>query len=161
MKKKMNVGLVFPAAGVLALAAELLIVNGRLEQLNILTYLLAIGIIPAAILFVSMLLYGAVSKGKAVTAYVLAIGMALVFSGVMLLYCGSAITPELVDTILANSVTSETTQVSMTAASAGDNIQSVLIFAAFAGMGAFLGSRIGRKKVPAAPAAEQDEYDNL
>lgn len=159
MKKNIIAGFVFPVAGLLALAAELLIVNGRLQQLNILTYLLTIGIIPAAILFVSMLLHTAPGKAKPAHAYLLAVGMALVFSAVMLVYCGNAITPELVETILANSVTSETTQVSMTAASAGDNIQSVLIFMAFAGLGAFIGNRIGRKKRPSAPAALQDEYD--
>lgn len=160
MKKNINMGLAFPAAGVLALAVELLVVNGRLQQLNILSYLLAIGIIPALILFVSMLLHGAVGKGKPAFAYGLAIAMALVFSGVMLIYCSNAITPELVDTILANSVTSENTQVSMTEATAGDNIQSVLIFMAFAGMGAFIGNRIGRKKTPAAAPAAESEYDN-
>lgn len=160
MKKFMDRGLVFVGAGVLALLAELLILDRNLSQLNIFTYLLAIGILPAVILLVSMLLYSATTGASSGVTYVVAIVMALICAAAMLVYCGNAITPELVDTILANSVTSENTQVSMTTASAGDNIQSVLIFAAFSGLGAFIGNRIRRKQISATPASARDEYDN-
>ena len=90
----------------------------------------------------------------------MAIVLALVFSGIMLVYCSAIVTPELMETILANSMTSENTQVSMTTATAGDNIQSVLMYTAFAGLGALVGNRIRRKKTPAPVAESQNEYDN-
>ena len=160
MKKYMDKGLIFLGAGLLAMLLELLILHQNLNQLNILTYLLAIGIIPAVILFVSVLLYSANTKAAPVLTYARAIAMALIFSVIMLVYCGNAITPELVETILANSITSDTTQVSMTEASAGDNIQSVLIFVAFSGIGAFIGNRIRKKKAPAPATSIEDEYDS-
>lgn len=159
MKKHMDKSFLFLGAGILVLLVELLIVNGNLPQLNVLSYLLCIGIIPAVILCVSSLLYSATAKSSVTLSYALAIIMALVFSGIMLLYCSAAITPELVDTILANSVSAENTQVSMTAASAGDNIQSVLIFVAFSGAGAFIGNRI-RKKRNAPEIIADSEYDD-
>lgn len=160
MKKIMDKGFIFLGVGLAAMLVELLILNGCLGSLNVLTYLLAIGIIPAVILCVSTLLFSANTKIPAKFTYVAALVMALVFAGIMLLYCSAVITPELVNTILTNSITSDTTQVSMTTASAGDNIQSVLIFVAFSGVGAFIGNRIRKKKTPAPVATAEDEYDS-
>ena len=160
MKKFMNKSLIFLGVGVVVLLVELLILNSSLWQLNVLTYLLTVGIIPAIVLFVSLLLYGMTAKSSAKLTFVMAILLALVFSGIMLAYCSAVVTPELMDTILANSVTSENTQVSMTTATAGDNIQSILMYTAFAGLGAMVGNRIRRKKNPAPVANPRDEYDN-
>lgn len=160
MKKFLDKSLIFLGAGVIALLVELLILNSSLQQLNVLTYLLTVGIIPAVMLFVSLLLYSITAKAPAKLTYVMAIVLALVFSGIMLAYCSAVVTPELMDTILANSITSENTQVSMTAASTGDNIQSILMYTAFAGLGALVGNRIRRKKAPTPVVTAQDEYDN-
>ncbi len=163
MKKSLDKSLVFHGIGVLILLAELLIVNGFLAQLNIFTYLLVIGIIPAIVLFAGSLLHSMFTKASALFTYIAALVIALVFSGIMLIYCSATITPELIDTILNNTITSDTAQVSMTTASAGDNIQSILIFVAFSGIGAFVGNCIRNKKA-AAPAKQPvdiaSEYDN-
>ncbi len=158
MKKFFDKSFWFLGAGVLALTVEILILNSCLEQLNVLSYLLFIGIIPAVILCVCALLYSATAKTSVKASYVAAIVMALLFAGVMLLYCSAVATPELMDTILTNSMTSENVKVSMTTASAGDNIQSVLIFVAFSGVGAFIGNRIRKKRSPAEVLID-DEYD--
>ena len=146
MKKWLDRSVWFHGVGVLLLLTELTVVSTMLTRLNVLSYLLVIGIIPAAVLFMCSLLHGACAKTAPLSTYLAAVLAALLFAGVMLLYCGSAITPELMDTILTNSITSDTAQVSMTEASAGDNIQSILIFVAFSGVGAFLGNYIRRKR---------------
>lgn len=44
-------------------------------------------------------------------------------------------------------MTSDTTQVSMNTATAGDNIQSILLYVAFSGVGCFIGTSIYKKKM--------------
>lgn len=160
MKKFFDKGMIFLGGAVVLLLAELLALHLNLQELNVLTYLLTVGLLPAVILFAGMLGYSLSTKAPAKVTYVTAIVMTLLFSGIMLLYCGSAITPELVDTIIANSITDSTTQVSMTTASAGDNIQSILIFAAFAAAGTFIGNRIRKKKTPQSAPSVESEYGN-
>lgn len=162
MKKWLDRSVVFHGIGVLLLLIELAVVSALLTQLNVLSYLLVIGILPAAVLFVCSLLHGTFAKTAPLGTYLAAVAVALLFAVVMLLYCGATVTPELMDTILTNSITSDTTQVSMTEASAGDNIQSVLIFVAFSGLGAFIGNHIRRKRDGVQPHTTErvlNEYD--
>lgn len=163
MKKIFDKGIIFHVAGTLILAAMLLIISGLLDRLNILTYLLVIGIIPAVILFICSLLHSSTTRASGLSTYVTALVVALLFAGIMLAYCGTMFSSELVDSILANSVTSDTTQVSMSTASAGDNIQSILLFVAFSAAGAFIGNRIRRKKTAKTSAVTgktESEYDD-
>ncbi|MFQ7574940.1 MAG: hypothetical protein ACLRLD_05980 [Lachnospira sp.] len=146
MKKISDKNLWFIIAGLVFILLELLIVNNFLEQLNVFTYLLAVGFLPAVILFFSSFLYSCYSSVDKKIKYVLAIMLALIFSVIMLVYCGSVINSEIIDIIVKNSMTSDMVTVSMNPASAGDNIQSVLLFVAFSGVGAILGNKINRKR---------------
>lgn len=159
MKMK-DKSLLFLGAGLCILFLELLFVGTKLNSLNVLTYLLSVGLLPAIILFASSLLYSMNATTSKKFTYIAAIALALVFSVILLVFCSNMITDEVIDTIIANSITSDTTQVSMTTASAGDNIQSILLFVAFSGLGAFIGNRRMSKCKKDAKHSHLDEYDN-
>ena len=93
--------------------------------------------------------------------YIVAVMLAFVFSVIMLVFCANMITTELIDIIISNSITADTTQVSMSTASAGDNIQSILLFVAFSGLGVFVGNRIRTSKHKKDKNfCQKDEYDD-
>lgn len=159
MKKKK--GLLYLGVGLCVLFLELFIVSTNLKALNVFTYLLSVGVLPAVILFITSLLYSLNAKTTKKIKYIVAIMIALVFSAILLVFCANMITTELIDLIISNSITSDTAQVSMSTASAGDNIQSILLFVAFSGFGAFIGNRIRTSKHKKDKNFYQrDEYDD-
>ena len=118
-----------------------------MTNLNVLTYLLCIGFIPAIVLFATSLIYSSFANKTKLIKYVMAIVVALVFSTILLAFCELMISEEIVDQIIKNSMTSDTTQVSMNTATAGDNIQSILLYIACSGIGCFIGTSIYKKKM--------------
>lgn len=133
-------------AALLILAADLIAVSLNLHNLNILIYLLAIGFGPAVVLFIASLLYASGADTADLPKYIVAVSAALLFAVIMMIYSKAAISEEIVREIIQHSTTSDTTQVSMKAAGAGDNIQSILLFVACSGIGCFIGSKIKPKK---------------
>lgn len=158
MKEK---GLLYLGVGLCALFLELFVVSINLNALNVFTYLLSVGLLPAIILFVTSLLYSLNAKTTKKIKYIVAVMLAFVFSVIMLVFCANMITTELIDIIISNSITADTTQVSMSTASAGDNIQSILLFVAFSGLGVFVGNRIRTSKHKKDKNfCQKDEYDD-
>lgn len=147
MKNLFNKKILIWVVGLFVLALELIFVATNLTHLNVLTYLLCIGFIPAIILFVVSLIYSSFANNTKLTKYVLAIVAALVFSAVLLTFCEIMISNEVVNQIIKNSMTSDTTQVSMNTGTAGDNIQCILLYVAFSGIGCFIGTSIHKKKM--------------
>ncbi|NLE24262.1 MAG: hypothetical protein GX625_02805 [Clostridiaceae bacterium] len=147
MKKLFDKKILVWFLGLFVLALELVFITFNLTNLNVLTYLLCIGFIPAIILFVTSLIYSSFANKTKLTKYVLAIVAALVFSAILLTFCELMISTETVNQIIENSMTSDTTQVSMNTATAGDNIQSILLYVAFSGVGCFIGTSIYKKKM--------------
>lgn len=133
--------------GLIGLALELVLVAINLDSLNVITFMLGIGLIPAIILFVASLIFGSFSDRTKLTKYVMSIMVALVFSAILITFCQIMLRPEIVERIIENSVSTGTTQVSMSTATAGDNIQSVLLYIAFSGLGCFIGTSIYKKRM--------------
>lgn len=148
--------------GFFVLALELVFIAFNLINLNVFTYLLCIGFIPAIVLFVTSLIYSSFANKTKLTKYVMAIVVALIFSIILLTFCELLISEEIVNQIIKNSMTSDTTQVSMNTATAGDNIQSILLYIAFSGIGCFVGTLIYKKRTSKTIAQETNtatEYD--
>lgn len=146
MKKKFDRKILCWILGFISLAIELIVVRLNLTSLNVLTYLSAIGFFPAIILFVTSLIYSSQSRASKLGKYIASIVCAIVFSVVLLVYCDVFISKEIVDQIIQNSISSDTTQVSMNTATAGDNIQSILLYVAFSGLGCYIGTLVYKKK---------------
>lgn len=68
-----------------------------------------------------------------------------------------SIDTEIMDIIIANTVTSDNMQVSLNQANAGDNIQSFIIFIAIGGIGSLLGNKLSQKDKNVGEGIE--EYD--
>lgn len=147
--------------GLFVLVFELIFIAFNLTNLNVLTYLLCIGFVPAIILFATSLIYSSFTNKTKLIKYVLAIVNALFFSAILLTFCELLISEEIIDQIIKNSMTSDTTQVSMNKATAGDNIQSILLYIAFSGIGCFIGTSINKKKTNknVSNNANINEYD--
>lgn len=164
MKKMINKNLFILVGGLFVLLLELIVVYTKLTSLNVLTYIFSVGLFPALILFIIFFVYSYKANVDKKESYILAITFAIIFAIIMLGFCGAVITPELVDKIVANSITSNTTQASMTTASTGDNVQSVLIFIASSGLGALLGNKLKLKKITTDKHVNtisiKDEYDD-
>lgn len=146
MKKIIEGKMMVWLAGLIVLAIELVVVTINITSLNVLTYLLCIGFLPAIILFTSSLVYSSKANTSKLCKYVLSIIIAVIFSAILLVYCKMNINEGIVEQIIRNSVTSDTTQVSMNKATAGDNIQSILLYIAFSGIGCFIGTSVYKKK---------------
>ena len=162
MKKLFDKKILIWLLGFVVLVLELVFIALNLNNLNVLTYLLCIGFIPAIILFVTSLTYSSFANKTKLTKYVMAIIVALVFSTILLTFCDLLISEEIVDQIIKNSMTSDTTQVSMNTATAGDNVQSILLYIAFSGIGCFIGTSIYKKRMLKNTAQEtntSNEYD--
>ena len=120
-----------------------------------------IGIIPAILLLGGALLFGLKSDATKAFKYVVSLVFAVVFSVIVLGYCTLFVDEELITTIVQNTISDDSILVSVNMASAGDNIQSILLFIAFSGIGCFIGTHIhGKKnKVRHSEEGSVSEYD--
>ncbi len=161
MKEAFNKNSLIWVVGVAALAIELIIANIHLSELTVFTYLLVIGIIPAILLLGGALLFGLKSDATKAFKYVVSLALAVVFSVIVLGYCTLFVDEELITTIVQNTVSDDGILVSVNMASAGDNIQSILLYIAFSGIGCFIGTHMHKKKNKARTIEESNanEYD--
>lgn len=146
MKKIIDKKMLVWLAGLIVLAIELVVVTINITSLNVLTYLLYIGFLPAIILFASSIVYSSKANTSKIWKYVLSIIIAIIFSAILIAYCKMNINEGIVEQIIRNSVTSDTKQVSMNTATVADNIQSILLYIAFSGIGCFIGTSVYKKK---------------
>lgn len=150
--------------GFIALAADLAYMSVNLTKLNIVVYLLCIGVIPVLILFAVSFIYACISVNSKRTRYIIAVAAAIVFALIALLVCNSFISQEVIDQLINNSKVSGNMEVSVRMGNSGDTIQSFLVFIAFSGIGCFLGNTVRTKMLskPGSGANEvktESEYD--
>lgn len=158
MHKNFDSKLLFLLAAIAVIAIEITIVSIIVNSLNVLAYLFAVEIFPALALFFFSLLYGLFTASKRSFMFAAVFICAITSSIIMFLFCGAVITPEVVERMIANSETNGAI-VSINTASTGDNIQSVLLFVAFAGLGVLIGDRIKSKRKKVSTTLIDEEYD--
>ncbi|MGI5889004.1 MAG: hypothetical protein ACOX6J_06500 [Oscillospiraceae bacterium] len=162
MKKVVDRKIIIWLAAFGVLAVDLITAGVCLERLNVLTYMLAIGLLPLLTLFICGILYGRSSDASKSGKYFVSVFAAVLFSIVLMIFCSNLITEDVIAKIIENSMTSQTMQVSMTEGTVLDNVISFIMLIASSVIGCLIGCSIRKRKEKKTKAATGDgmkEYD--
>lgn len=151
--------------GMMVLAADLFYVFVHLSKLNVISYLLSIGIFPAVVLLATSFLFSIFSAKTKKNKYFFAVAVAFVFAVLTLIFCSLVLNDAVIAQMISNSMFSEDVEVSVRLGNTGDTVQSFLLYIAFAGIGCFFGNVLRTKHnhktgIASAEAIQlENEYD--
>ncbi len=130
-----------------------------LNSLTIITFMLFTILLPNIIIAISSLLFAIFTKVKRKVILSINVCYACISATISLIFCSIFVDNDLMNILIENTVVSDNMQVSITLATAGDNIQSYIIAVALAGISTLIADKIKNrysgKKMPVT-----DLYDN-